>query len=651
MYAPTRKSLARGTASRTLGLIAALLAVIFVVSFTSLAGAARGATPAAHPQSVLARAEASAAVSGPKKAVIVVGPVGSETSDYVAGGKAIGVALSAAGVEVHLILPPHATWANVVANANGADFLAYLGHGNGWPSPYAPFQEDSKNGFGLNPTDGDTNNNDVKYYGRCFFLGGVNQSPNCTAGKNYGVGIHLAPNAVGLLNRLCYASGNGEPGMGIPTDTVAFQRADNFASTLLAAGARTVFALGWQPGVDLARALVSTHQTMEGFFESRDATNGDPKFLPYHGWVGWRPNVYFDSVRTPGARVHLDPDVYSGYLRAVTGDLDFTTDQWLGAADTGDTTAPELTGLSGTRPLNTVPADGTGLVVFTPNGDGISDVLTIRHTLSEPSYLDVSITNGSGSVVRRFTSYSAKGATNDTWNGRNNAGTLVNDGTFTITVRPKDRAGNTGQAMTMDVKVMTAMRAPKAAPILFYAADGDTLAQTQTQTVILDQPANLSWKVTRLDGTLVRTAMTAQARPVGPVSWTWNGMANSGAAVPDGLYYMVVTADTQAGTYSHRIQVRVMPFKVITSATTASAGTRINWTVITAEPQKGWPKLSIKQPGLVKYSVSLVKWTTTKFKASFTLKAGGTPGVVTATLTGTDARGGVDVRVFTITLT
>jgi flagellar hook assembly protein FlgD len=478
----------------------------------------------------------------------------------------------------------------------------------------------------------------------------VDKSPNCQPGKNYGAGIHLAANAVGLLNRLCYAEGNGEPGMAIPTDTIAFQRADNFASTLLAAGARTVFALGWQPGVDLARALVSTHQTMEGFFESRDAANGDPKYLPYHGWVGWRPNVYFNSVRTLGARVHLDPDQYSGYLRAVTGDLDFTTDQWLGSADSGDTVAPEVTGLSGTRTLNTVPADGTGLVVFTPNGDGISDVLTIRHTVSEPSYLDTSITNGSGSLVRHFTSYSLRGATADTWNGQNTAGTLVNDGTFTITVTPTDRNGNVGQTVTTRVKVMTAMRAPKVAPILFYAADSDALAQTQKQTVILDQPANLSWKVTRLDGSLVRTAMAGQTRPVGPVSWTWDGKTNGGAYVPDGLYYMVVTADTPAGTYSHRIQVRVMPFKVVPSATTGSAGTRISWTVITAEAQKGWPKLSIKQPGLAKYSVSLVKWTTTKFKTAFTLRPGGTPGLVTATLTGTDAGGGVDVRTFTITL-
>jgi hypothetical protein len=185
---------------------------------------------------------------------------------------------------------------------------------------------------------------------------------------------------------------------------------------------------------------------------------------------------------------------------------------------------------------------------------------------------------------------------------------------------------------------------------MFYAADGDALAATQTQTVILDNAANLTWKVTQLDGIVVRTAMTAEAHDVGPVSWVWDGMDDSGAAAPDGLYWMVITADTAAGAYSHRIQLRVMPFKITANAWTGTAGTTINWTINTAEPQTGWPKLSVKQPGLAKYSVSLTKWSSTKFKTSFTLKSGGTPGQVTLTLTGTDTGGGTDTQVFYITL-
>jgi flagellar hook assembly protein FlgD len=654
MFAVDTTRAARWSASRLLGLMAALLAVVFVVSFTSLAGVARGATPSSRlNHSNAGTTTASAAVVAPKKAVIVVGPVGTETAKYIAAAKAIGAALAAGGVDVHYVLPPHATWLNVLAVANGADFFAYLGHGNGWPSPYGPFQENTKDGFGLNPTDGDTNYKDVAYYGRCWIVGGIDKSPNCTPGKNYKNGIHLAPNAIGLFNRLCYADGNGEPGMAVPTQTVAFQRADNFSSTLLAAGARTVFALGWQPGVDLASALVGTHQTMAGFFESRDAPNGDPNYLPYHGWVGYAP-VKIASVRTPGATVYLDPDLApahkNGYLRAVTGDLNFTTDQWNGSANSSDTTIPDLTGLSGTQASNTMPADSSALTVFTPNGDGISDSLTIMHTLSEPSYLDVSIANSAGTVVRQFTSYTAAGTTSDTWDGKNTGGSLVNDGRFDIKVTPTDRAGNVGRPMTIGVMVMTVMRSPAAAPGLFYAADNDLLAQTQTQSVILDEPASLTWKVTQLDGTVVRTAMTNQTHAVGLVKWAWDGKNGSGVFVPSATYWMVVTADTAAGTYSHRIPVRAMPFKVTASASSGSVGTKITWTIVTAEPQTGSPKLSVKQPGLAKYAVTLLKVSTTKFKATIKLRAGGAPGTIVATLTGTDTGGGINTQGFHITL-
>ena len=638
---------AKGTASRLLELLAALVAVTFLLSFTSLAIGARGATPAGGFAGRVNAAPAATAAG--KKAVIVVGPAGSSTSDYIAGARAMGTVFTAAGMDVYLVLHPNATWANVKAVATGADFFAYLGHGNGWPSPYPPFQEDGKDGLGLNPYEG-ADAYTTKYYGACYLLGGTNQDPLCTAGKNYGTGIQLAPNAVGLWNRLCYADGNGEPGMAIPNQDTAFQRADNFSHSLLQIGARTVFALGWQPGVDIARWLLNEHTTMDGMFQMRDQVGGDPQYKPFHGWIGWKPNIYLDSVRTSGARIHLDPDPSSGYLRAVSGDLDFTTDEWLNGSDTGDTTPPELTDLQATQASNTLPADTTGPVVFTPNGDGISDSLTINHTLSEASYLDISITNSSDTLVKRWTSYSIAWTTSDAWNGTNNAGNTVGDGNFTITVTPKDRAGNIGAPVSTVVKVLTAMRAPKLVPGLFMPTDHDALAQSQTNSVTLDKDANLTWKITTLAGDVVKTAMVDEAHTVGVVSWVWNGTDDSGADVPDGTYWSVVTADTPNGVYSHRLQVRLMPYKVTATKWHGTPGTKITWTIITAEPQSGWPKLTIKQPGLSGFTVSLIKYSSTKFKATITLRSGGTPGQVKATLTGTDTGGGTNVQVFWITL-
>jgi flagellar hook assembly protein FlgD len=587
--------------------------------------------------------------------------VGSQTAEYVKYAKLIAASLAnSPDIDVTMILPPNATWEAVAANANGADFFAYLGHGNGWPSPMPPAQEESKNGLGLNPTDGDTNNYHVKYYGANYMLGGQRCSVGipvatdkaaCAAAKglfkNYGPGIELAPNAIVLLNHLCYSAGNASPGMPLPSQDVAFQRVDNFAGGFLAAGARTVVALGWQPVEDLTNALLTEHMTMDQFFQWKDGEGTDAQYQPWHGWVGWKPNVYLESVRTPGALVHLDPHPTEGHLRAITGDLNFTFDEWWGVPPGDDTTAPTITDLTAGPVSSATPADGD-LPVFTPNGDGISDTLVIKHTVSEPAYLDVAIARGDTTVIRTFTSYSQMGVTSDAWDGKNDNANVVNDGAYTITVTPRDRAGNVGEPVTTAALVLTAMRAPSASPALLYSADNDLLAQTQTQSVILDQPAVLTW-VIRNSTDVVRTVMSNELMDVGPVSFDWDGLDDDGNYVPDGVYTMSITAVTEKGTYSHLVTTRVMPFKLTAKKWSVAAAVPIKLTVVTAEAQTGWPTMYVKQAGIKAYRVSLTKYSDTKFIANFKFKTGGKPGPVTVTITGTDVNGGVDVRTFTFT--
>jgi hypothetical protein len=127
------------------------------------------------------------------RVVIVVGPSGGATADYLDKARSYAEQAKAYGASVTSVLTPHATWARVLAAAQGANVLIYLGHGNGWPSPYAPYQGLTKDGLGLNPSDG-SGNTKVKYYGEDLL-------------REH---IRLAPGAIVLLNRLCYASGNGE---------------------------------------------------------------------------------------------------------------------------------------------------------------------------------------------------------------------------------------------------------------------------------------------------------------------------------------------------------------------------------------------------------------------------------------------------------
>jgi len=258
-----------------------------ILILTALAATLAVGGIAAHPQ--------VAAAAG-KKVVIVVGPAGANTSNYIYNAKKLAAQARNYGATVYQIYSPHATWARVKAYAQGANVLIYLGHGNGYPSPYGPFSKYSKDGMGLNATDGSSA---VKYYGEYY----VDRA------------IQLAPNAVVLLNRLCYASGNSEWGASNPTVSVAIARADNYAAGFLRTGARAVFAEGIDSLAFALYGLFKTSRTMYQIFWADPAATRTYAFS-------------FKSSRTTGKIGILDPYARSRYYKSLVGDLSMTAGSW-----------------------------------------------------------------------------------------------------------------------------------------------------------------------------------------------------------------------------------------------------------------------------------------------------------------------------------
>ena len=110
----------------------------------------------------------SAAAAGDPKVVIIVGATHGATAGYRADAdRAYAEAIKYTS-NVVKVYSPNATWAKVKAAVVGASVVIYMGHGNGWPSPYTydPTYT-TKDGFGLNATcgAGDYNN---KYYGEPY---------------------------------------------------------------------------------------------------------------------------------------------------------------------------------------------------------------------------------------------------------------------------------------------------------------------------------------------------------------------------------------------------------------------------------------------------------------------------------------------------
>ena len=244
------------------------------------------------------------------RAVLVVGPSGEVKTNI---GRADEFAAKAEkyGMQVTKIYAPCATWELVRNAAQGANLLAYWGHGNGFPSPYSSTlgDESTKDGFGLNLRCNDSWTQQ-HYYGAKF----IREQ------------IQFAPNSVVVLSHLCYSAGNAEPGLPLPTLGVAIQRVDNHANGFLKAGAKAVFAYGTGDAAMILDGLFKGTKTMDDIFMT---PGREPR--PYYGWTGYNPwKGPSERVPDAGIELHLDPGVTEGFLRALTGHLDYSTAEWRG---------------------------------------------------------------------------------------------------------------------------------------------------------------------------------------------------------------------------------------------------------------------------------------------------------------------------------
>lgn len=236
------------------------------------------------------------------KVVIIVGATHSSTSRYRDIADSVYAEAIQYSTNVLRIYSPNATWAVVKPALQGASVVVYLGHGNGWPSPYTYDPAfTTKNGLGLNAT-ANSGDNNTKYYGEPYL---ANE-------------IRLAPNAVVLLNHLCYASGNSEPGQAEPTLSVAMQRVDNYGAGFIKAGARAVIAEGLGSINGMIRDLFTTNQTVLDMWRTQLNYNNN--------------ELSFPSSRSPAYSAYMDPDSPSGgYYRSIVTSPELRTTDVTGA--------------------------------------------------------------------------------------------------------------------------------------------------------------------------------------------------------------------------------------------------------------------------------------------------------------------------------
>jgi hypothetical protein len=221
------------------------IAIAFAIGLLAAAG---GANVAVQP--------AAAAVTSQAKVVIVVGATQGTTASYRSDADAAAAVFAKYTSNIVKVYSPYATWSAVQNAAQGANVLVYMGHGSGYPNPYVSYlQPNADNGMGLNATAGNGDSN-TKYYG-----------------QNYMAQLNLTPNALVLLNHLCYASGDNEWGLGNPSFSTAVTRIDGYASGFLSGNARAVIAEGLSSLGPYIDALFTTNQTIDQMWKTYPGFN------------------------------------------------------------------------------------------------------------------------------------------------------------------------------------------------------------------------------------------------------------------------------------------------------------------------------------------------------------------------------------------
>ncbi len=544
------------------------------------------------------------------KVAIIVGATHDATAKYRSYADQIYSDAIRYTSNVVRVYSPNATASKVQAAVAGASIIVYLGHGNGWPSPYTydPAYT-TKDGFGLNYDsngDGKTSDYENKYYGEPWIRA-----------------LRPAPNAVVLLFHLCYASGNPESGAKEPNLSNATKRVDNYAAAFIKAGARAVIANGHSHDPYYIGALFTTRQTIDQYW--RNAPDA-------HGNV-----TSYASARNPGSTFQLDPESPGYYYRSIAGKMTLRTQDVTGApyADTAvdppelvvpGNAAPVVDGApvydsvasaqAGTAPTaslaksvkvrvdarepatasvdlspiyrvhtsdvegwmigsSLVPRDSTapkawevddGTGAFSPNGDGSQDVHTVTVRLSESASWTMRMVDGAGDELA-----GAKGASNEasiTWAPPKGS---IPDGTYRWVLRATDGWGNGPLETDGSVVVDTARPAvtvdEAADAVRQFSPNGDGSGDTVGFAVGASEPGTVVAAVRNAADQVVDYASTTVGVAGGTV--TWDGRNKDGAYVADGLHTMAFVARDRAGNRSEA-QVRSVAVYAALGSTTSS---------------------------------------------------------------------------------
>jgi flagellar hook assembly protein FlgD len=184
--------------------------------------------------------------------------------------------------------------------------------------------------------------------------------------------------------------------------------------------------------------------------------------------------------------------------------------------------------------------------IISPNEDGRQDRLAIYQETSVEETWSGAVADSEGNVVR---SISWRGTPDPAieWDGLDNSGTLVANGTYVYTLSSMDKAGNYAESASEPV-VVDLRETPVALSVegAAFSPNSDSVKDSiRLIPDIADTSGIRRLTVTMYDSSqaAVRTLTTSEV----PEFFTWDGRNNSGRVVTDGSYSAEFVAEYNNG--------------------------------------------------------------------------------------------------------
>ena len=190
-----------------------------------------------------------------------------------------------------------------------------------------------------------------------------------------------------------------------------------------------------------------------------------------------------------------------------------------------------------TKPSASVKSD---IMIFSPNGDGNKDNVTLFQETSEEINWKGTIKNGSGKVVKTFF-WRGKADSKIVWDGRDDKGMLVPDGKYTYLLETSDRAGNYGKSNIVSMVVNT-QETPVflSTDLIYFSPNSDGEKDNLKIIPHIKVKIGIESYTLEIKDTKNNVVREFSGRNGIPKEFKWDGLDNKGKRVKDGRYYAYI---------------------------------------------------------------------------------------------------------------